>query len=47
MQELIREYGKVIVSVLAGMLAVGIVAYACVCIAAYMGYVADSLMGGV
>lgn len=46
MQELIREYGKVIVSVIVGVFAVALLAYACVCIAAYMEYFADSLMGG-
>ncbi len=46
MQELIRDYGRIIVSVIMGVFAVGILAYTCVCMAAYMEFCSDCLMGG-
>lgn len=46
MQDLIREYGRVMLSVLAGTVAVGILVYACAEIAIYLEFFADELMGG-
>lgn len=46
MQELIREYGGALLSAIVGMFAVGLLVYACFCIAAYMEFFADRLMGG-
>lgn len=46
MQELMREYGRILVSVIAGVMAVGILVYACICMAAYFEFFADCLMGG-
>ncbi len=46
MQELIRDYGRIIVSVIMGVFAVGILAYTCVCMAAYIEFFSDCLMGG-
>ena len=46
MQELIRDYVRIIVSVIIGVFAVGILAYTCVCMAAYMEFFSDCLMGG-
>lgn len=46
MQELIREYGRVIVSVIVGVITAVILVYTCVCIAAYIEFFSDCLMGG-
>lgn len=46
MNELIREYGMAVVSAITGALAVGLLVYACMCIADYMGFFADWFMGG-
>lgn len=46
MNELIREYGMAVLSVITGTLAVGLLVYACMCIAAYMDFFADWFMGG-
>lgn len=46
MQELIREYGGALLSAIVGMFAVGLLVYAYFCIAAYMEFFADRLMGG-
>lgn len=46
LQDLIREYGRVMLSVLAGTVAVGILVYACAEIAIYLEFFADELMGG-
>ncbi len=46
MQDLIQEYGRVMLSVLVGALAVGLLVYACAEIAIYLEFFADKLMGG-
>lgn len=46
MQELIREYGGAVLSAVVAVFAVGMLAYVCVCIASYMEFFADRLMGG-
>lgn len=45
MREMIREYGRVILSAVTGMVLVGILVYACRCISLYMAYFDDCLMG--
>lgn len=45
MHELIREYGRGIVSAVTGVFVVGLLIYACRCIASYMAFFADLLMG--
>lgn len=46
MQELVREYGGAIVSAIVGVFAIGLLIYACSCIASYMEFFADRMMGG-
>lgn len=46
MSELIKEYGKIFLAVMAGVLVMGILGYAYKSISAYMEFFADRLMGG-
>lgn len=46
MSELIEEYGKIFLAVMAGVLVIGVLAYAYKSISAYMEFYADQLMGG-
>ncbi len=46
MQQLIKEYGRTAFAVLAGGLVTGLLGYACYCIAMYLSYFAEWLMGG-
>lgn len=46
MSELIKEYGKILLSVMAGVLVIGVLGYAYKSIIVYMEYFADRLMGG-
>lgn len=44
--ELIKEYGNIVVAAVECVLILGILGYLCVSIATYMTFFADQLMGG-
>lgn len=46
MNELIKEYGNILVTVLVCVLVLAVIGYLCVYIAEYMVFFADCLMGG-
>ena len=46
MQEIIQEYGRIMLSVIAGVLVIAIIGYTFVCIAEYIENFCRQLMGG-